>query len=63
MSSDWVSGHNSGSSGFAPLPRRAAWDEGWCAETGSDGMDIPEAWRRSKEKKSKKDKKDGEEGK
>lgn len=31
-------------------PRRAAWDEGWCAEAGSDGMDIPEAWRRRTEK-------------
>jgi uncharacterized protein (UPF0335 family) len=25
---------------------RAAWDEGWCSELGSDGMDIPEAFRR-----------------
>ena len=32
-------------------PRRAAWDEGWCAQTGSDGMDIPEAWRRKKKPK------------
>lgn len=32
-------------------PRRAAWDEGWCAETGSDGMDIPDAWRRKKKPK------------
>ncbi len=30
--------------------RRAAWDEGWCAEAGSDGMDIPPAFRRSKKK-------------
>lgn len=29
-------------------PRRAAWDEGWCQGSGSDGMDIPEAWQRSK---------------
>jgi hypothetical protein len=43
-------------------PRRAAWDEGWCAETGSDGMDIPDAWRRSKAKKAKKDD-DGEDDK
>jgi uncharacterized protein (UPF0335 family) len=28
--------------------RRGAWDEGWCAASGSDGMDIPTAWRRSK---------------
>jgi uncharacterized protein (UPF0335 family) len=27
-------------------PRRAAWDEGWCGEMGSDGMEIPEAFRR-----------------
>lgn len=26
--------------------QRAAWDEGWCEAAGSDGMDIPEAWRR-----------------
>ncbi len=26
--------------------RRAAWDEGWCEASGSDGMDLPEAWRR-----------------
>ncbi|WP_081827931.1 DUF2312 domain-containing protein [Kozakia baliensis] len=32
-------------------PARAAWDEGFCAEAGSDGMDIPSAWRRSKPKK------------
>lgn len=24
-------------------PRRAAWDEAWCQELGSDGMDIPDA--------------------
>lgn len=32
-------------------PRRAAWDEGWCVEAGSDGMDIPAAWRRAKKPK------------
>lgn len=32
-------------------PRRAAWDEGWCFEAGSDGMDIPAAWRRTAKKK------------
>lgn len=32
-------------------PRRAAWDEAWCFGAGSDGMDIPEAWRRGKPKK------------
>lgn len=31
--------------------RRAAWDEGWCQASGSDGMEIPEAWRRSKPQK------------
>jgi uncharacterized protein (UPF0335 family) len=35
-------------------PRRAAWDEGWCRAAGSDGMDIPEAWRRKKAEKAKK---------
>ena len=25
--------------------RRAAWDEAWCRELGTDGMDIPEALR------------------
>lgn len=28
--------------------RRAAWDEGHCAATGTDGMEIPAAWRRRK---------------
>lgn len=43
-------------------PRRAAWDEGWCAETGSDGMEIPDAWRRAstKRKRKGKDEPDGE---
>ena len=27
-------------------PRRAAWDEEWCRSTGSDGMDLPDAWKR-----------------
>jgi uncharacterized protein (UPF0335 family) len=46
-------------------PRRAAWDEGWCAETGTDGMEIPAAWRRTKPDKKKADgegKPDGEGG-
>jgi len=30
--------------------RRAAWDEGWCAAAGTDGMDIPDAWRRRSKK-------------
>lgn len=29
-------------------PLRAMWDEGWCDEDGSDGMDIPAAWKRAK---------------
>lgn len=32
-------------------PNRAAWDEGWCQSSGSDGMEIPEAWKRSPKKK------------
>ncbi|MFG1263280.1 MULTISPECIES: DUF2312 domain-containing protein [Xanthobacter] len=41
-------------------PRRAAWDEGFCAASGSDGMDIPEAWRRKSKKGAKgDDKRDG----
>ena len=27
-------------------PLRADWDEGWCEASGSDGMDVPDAWRR-----------------
>jgi uncharacterized protein (UPF0335 family) len=34
-------------------PRRAAWDEGFCAASDSDGMDIPEAWRRKAKKPAK----------
>lgn len=30
--------------------RRASWDEGFCAEAGSDGMEIPDAWRRKAKK-------------
>lgn len=41
-------------------PRRAAWDEGWCAYTGSDGMEVPPAWRRKKPGKG--DGKGGESG-
>ncbi len=35
--------------------RRAAWDEAWCAATGSDGMEIPKAWQRKKPENEKKD--------
>lgn len=38
---------------LADDPRRAAWDEGWCRAAGSDGMDIPAAWRRKKSAKRK----------
>lgn len=31
-------------------PRRAAWDESWCKHAGSDGMDLPDAWRRKPKK-------------
>jgi uncharacterized protein (UPF0335 family) len=43
---------------MADDPRRAAWDEGWCAETGTDGMEVPETWRRRKPKKKPDDKPD-----
>ncbi len=36
-------------------PCRAAWDEGWCSEAGSDGMEIPKAFQR--DPKPKKDEK------
>lgn len=38
--------------------RRAAWDEAWCAVLGSDGMDIPDVWKRQPKKKP--DEKGGE---
>jgi uncharacterized protein (UPF0335 family) len=41
-------------------PLRAMWDEGWCEEDGSDGMDVPAAWKRSKPPED--EKKDGEGG-
>lgn len=31
-------------------PRRAAWDEGYCMHSGSDGMDLPDIWRRKPKK-------------
>lgn len=37
-------------------PRRAAWDEAWCQELGSDGMEIPDALKpKPKPKKAKAD--------
>ncbi|MEH0194548.1 GapR family DNA-binding domain-containing protein [Caulobacter sp. CCNWLY153] len=42
-------------------PQRAGWDEAWCQALGSDGMDLPAAWRPNpKPKKGKED--DGEAG-
>lgn len=43
--------------------RRAAWDEGWCQAAGSDGMDIPQAWRRKKKPKKDDDPSDAGDGK
>ena len=43
-------------------PRRAAWDEGWCTEAGSDGMDVPAAWRRTRPAKPPKGGEGGEAG-
>lgn len=46
-------------------PRRAAWDEAWCGELGTDGMDIPEALRpaqKPKKPKSEGGDNDGEGG-
>lgn len=40
---------------------RAAWDVGWCSELGSDGMEIPAAFRRP-EKTDQPDKSDEEGG-
>jgi uncharacterized protein (UPF0335 family) len=31
-------------------PRRAAFDEEWCKSSGSDGMELPDAWRRTPKK-------------
>lgn len=41
-------------------PRRAAWDEAWCAANGSDGMEVPEAWQRKKSSKKNDQPKGGE---
>lgn len=37
-------------------PRRAAWDEGFCASAGHDGMEVPDAWRRKPKKNDGQDK-------
>lgn len=41
-------------------PQRAWWDEAWCQAAGSDGMDLPPAWRPNP--KPKKGKGEGEGG-
>ncbi len=42
-----LSGHAISTNPFGAGDRnRAAWDEGWCSAAGSDGMDVPDAWRR-----------------
>ncbi len=33
-------------------PRRAVYDEEWCKAAGSDGMELPEAWRRASKRKA-----------
>lgn len=43
-------------------PCRAAWDEGWCGQQKSHGMDTPAAYRRRTEKPSKDDKDDKDAG-
>lgn len=37
-------------------PRRAAWDEEWCRASGTDGMELPNSWKRSPKKKDDEDK-------
>jgi uncharacterized protein (UPF0335 family) len=39
-------------------PARAAWDEGWCAQSKSNGMETPKAYQRRTESAEKKDGKD-----
>ena len=36
----------------AGSPQRAAWDEAWCEADGSDGMDLPAAWKPKDDKKA-----------
>jgi uncharacterized protein (UPF0335 family) len=42
-------------------PRRAAWDEEWCRSTGTDGMELPEAWRKTPKRQEKEEADDNEE--
>lgn len=39
-------------------PCRAAWDEGWCSQQNSHGMETPAAYQRRTDKPTKKDKDD-----
>lgn len=41
-------------------PCRAAWDEGWCAQRKSHGMEMPEAYQRRQTKPEKRDKDAGD---
>lgn len=44
-------------------PCRAAWDEGWCGQRNSNGMDVPQAYqRRQPPKKDKDEDKDRDQG-
>ena len=43
-------------------PRRAAWDEAFCQEAGSDGMEVPDAWRRKPKPKKPPEAGKGDEG-
>jgi uncharacterized protein (UPF0335 family) len=44
-------------------PCRAAWDEGWCAQSRSHGMDTPAAYQRRSSKPPEKDDKPDKDGK
>lgn len=41
-------------------PCRAAWDEGWCGQRNSHGMDVPQAYQRKQPPKKKDDDKGGD---
>jgi uncharacterized protein (UPF0335 family) len=45
---------------IATDPRRSAWDEGYCAEIGHDGMELPPGLRSAKKPKKKSKRGDGE---
>lgn len=51
-SADALNGDPVSKNPFPPRDaRRAAYDEAWCQASGSDGMDLPAAWRRTPKKK------------